>query len=221
MGYFLSNVEPAPVEILQQQHAARSGFRSDRAQGFLHPIFRDVHAHALANEIGLASGLETGTAQHLAEAFPREIDRGIYHVGGRAAQSRFDAPLFVLLGGAVIDLDDRDVLQKFGEAVGPRIESGAQDHQLRRPAADGALHQLVDEAGPHQHQPGEAEDVGIVNGFLKILVESLADGMVGYQSQLSRADQPVGDPVGIAHAGIGFARPKRTCRRGQNRSAGR
>jgi len=33
------------------------------------------------------------------------------------------------------------------------IQGGAiaQDHQLRRPVADGALHQLVDEARPHQH----------------------------------------------------------------------
>jgi hypothetical protein len=116
-----------------------------------------------------------------------------------------DAPLFVLLRGVVIDLDDRDVPQQFGEAVGPRIESGAQDHQLRRPAPDSALHEFVDEARPHQHQPNEAEDIGIVHGLLKILVESLADGMVGYQNQLSRADEPVGDPVGIAHACIGFA----------------
>ena len=164
--------------------------------------------------------METRTAQHLAEAFPREIDRGIYHVGGRAAQSRFDAPFFVLLRRAVIDLDNRGVLQQFGEAVGSRIESGTQDHQLRRPAADRALHQFVDEARPHQHQPGKAEDIGIVNGFLKIPIESLADGMVGYQSQLSRADQPFGDPVGIAHAGIGFTRPKRSRRGSQNRSAG-
>jgi hypothetical protein len=63
------------------------------------------------------------------------------------------------------------------------------------------------------------EDVGIGNGFLEIPVESLADGMVGDQSQLSRADQPVGDPVRIAHAGIGLARSKRTRRSGQNRGA--
>jgi hypothetical protein len=168
----------------------------------------------------LRPGWKSGTAQHLAEIFPREIDRGIYDVGGRPAQSRFHSPLFVLLRGAVIDLDDRGVLQKFGEAVSPRIESGAQDHQLRRSAANGTLHQFVDEARSHQHQPGEAEDVGIVNGFLKIPVESLADGMVGYQGQLSRADQPVGDPVGIAHAGIGLARPKCTRCGGQNRGSG-
>lgn len=45
-----------------------------------------------------------------------------------------------------------------------------------------------------QHQPGEAEDIGIVNGFLKIPVEGLADGMVGDQGQFVRAEQPVGDP---------------------------
>ena len=159
-------------------------------------------------KVGLPFRPETGAAQHLAEAFPREIDRRIDHVGGGAAQGCVDAPLLVLLGGAVVDLDDRGVLQQFGEAVGPRIESGAQDHQLRRPAADGALHPFVDEARPHQHQPDEAEDIGVVHALLEILVERAADGMVGDQRQLSRADQPVGDPVGIAHAGIGLARPE-------------
>jgi hypothetical protein len=116
---------------------------------------------------------------------PSEIDLGIYHIGGRAAQSRFDTTLFVLLGGAMIDLDDQCVLQQFGEALGPRIESGAEDHQLRRPAAHGTGHPLVNEARPHQHQPCDHEDIGIVNGFLIILVESLADRMVGDESQLS------------------------------------
>jgi len=105
--------------------------------------------------------------------------------------------------------------------VGPRIESGAQDHYLRRPVADGAHHVLVDEARPHQHQPDEAEDVGVVHDVVKISVESRADGMVGDQRQLRRADQPVGGPVGIAHAGIGLARPQRTRRGGQNRGARR
>ena len=72
-----------------------------------------------------------------------------------------------------------------------------------------------------ESDPGsKAEDIGIVNGSLKILVESLADGMIGYENQLSRADQPVGDPVRIANAGIGFARPKPTRGGGQNRGAG-
>src|SRR5882762_1541057 len=39
-----------------------------------------------------------------------------------------------------------------------------------------------------ESDPGsKAEDIGIVNGSLKILVESLADGMIGYENQLSRA----------------------------------
>jgi hypothetical protein len=176
MGYFLSNSSAPRLRYSSSSALPGADSAAIARRVSFHPFFRDVHADALANVIGLASGLETGTAQHVAEAFPREIDRGIYQVGGRAAQSRFDAPLFVLLGGAVVDLEDRGVLQQFGQAVGPRIESGAQDHQLRRPAADGALHQLVDEARPHQHQPGEAEDIGIVNGFLKILVESLLMG---------------------------------------------
>ena len=55
------------------------------AQGFLHPFFREIHADALANVIGLASGLETETAQNIAENVPREIDQGNYHIGRRAA----------------------------------------------------------------------------------------------------------------------------------------
>ena len=56
---------------------------------------------------------------------------------------------FVLLGGAVVDLGDHGVLQQFDEAVAPRIESGPKDHQLSCSAADGTLHQFVDEARPH------------------------------------------------------------------------
>jgi hypothetical protein len=73
------------------------------------------------------------------------------------------------------------------------------------PTAHRALHQLVYEACPYQHQPNEPEDTGILECVVKILVESLAKRMVGYQRQLSRANQPVGDPVGIAHAGIRLA----------------
>ena len=219
-GIFCQQFEPAPVEIFQQQRAAWCGFRGDRAQGFLHPRFRNVHADAFANVTGLAPGLKTGTAQYLAETLAGEIDRGVDDVGGRVTQSRCHEALFVLLGGAVIDLNDRGVLQQFGEAVDPRIEPGAQDHQLRSPAANGAHHQFVDEARPHEHQPDEAEDIGIAHGFLKIPVGSVADGVVGYQSQLSRADQPGGEPVGIAHADIGLARAERTRRGGQNRGAG-
>jgi hypothetical protein len=35
---------------------------------------------------------------------------------------------------------------------------------------------------PHQLEPNEAEDIGTVDGFVKILIEFLADGMVGDQS---------------------------------------
>ncbi len=57
--------------------------------------------------------LETRAAQqHLAEFFTREIDGGVpTTLGWLGYQGRFDTPLLVLLGGAVIDLDDRDVLQ--------------------------------------------------------------------------------------------------------------
>jgi len=44
--------------------------------GFPSSLLPGVHADALANVIVLASGLETGTARHLAETVPREIESG-------------------------------------------------------------------------------------------------------------------------------------------------
>src|SRR5215469_4222443 len=87
-GILRQHFQPPTVEILDQKGAPRSGYRCDLAQGFLHSLFRDVHADAFANVVGLASGLETGTVQYFSQAFPSEIDRGIDEVAGRAAQSR-------------------------------------------------------------------------------------------------------------------------------------
>jgi hypothetical protein len=75
------------------------------------------------------------------------------------------------------------------------------------PLRTGALHQLVDEARPHQHQPSEAEDVGIVHGFVEILIKSFADGVVGYQNQLSRADQTSATQSGLRTLGSGSREP--------------
>jgi len=66
--------------------------------------------------------------------------------------------------------------------MGACIEPGSHDHHLGRSVTDGMLQPLVYKARPHQHQPGEAKDIGIVNSILKIPVESLADGMLSYQS---------------------------------------
>jgi hypothetical protein len=46
---------------------------------------------------------------------------------GRAVKNRFHAPLFVILGGTIIDLEDHGFLQESGEVKGPRIESGTQN----------------------------------------------------------------------------------------------
>src|SRR5258708_4155851 len=184
LGYFVSTSSPPRLMYSSSSVLPGADSAANRAQRLLYPFLGDVHAEAFGNEVRLAIAPEPGTPQHVGEAFSREIDRGVDQVSGRAAEGCFDAPLLVLLSGAVIDLDDRDVFQKIGEPVGTRIESGAQDDHLRRAAANGTLQPLIDVARPHQHQPDETEDVGIVHRFLKILVERLADGMFGDQNQL-------------------------------------
>jgi hypothetical protein len=119
----------------------------------------------------------------------------------------------------MVDFVDSDVFQNFAVAMRTRVESGAENHQLRRATVDRADHQLVDATRAHQHQPGKAEDLRIGHRVVEVAAGRGADRMVGDERQFLGTDQPIRKPIRIAHAGVRFARPQCASGGGQDSGA--
>ena len=108
----------------------------------------------------------------------------------------------------------------FGEAVGSGVEASAKDDELGSAVAEGQFEALIDEAGAHQHEPNEAEDIGVVDGVVEVAIEGCADGVVGDEGGLRGTNEAVGGPIGVADTGIGLAGAEGSCGSGQDRGAG-
>jgi hypothetical protein len=125
----------------------------DERQGSIDPRLCKIHADALPDEerarvLAIASG-----AQLSAKIIRLEVDGDELDIRGYVHALQHRALLHLCHG--MIDLEHRNVLER-GDPIGPRVEPGTEDHDLRetplRLGDNDVLDELLAHDGKRQHR---------------------------------------------------------------------
>ena len=85
--------------------------------------------------------------KHLVEIFLFEIDRDIADMAGKGAERSLDLPYLPLLGGRMVDFEDRYFLFKLIQSIWSGVEPGPQVDELLDAVVDTGVHVLIDVPG--------------------------------------------------------------------------
>ena len=182
-------------------------------------LLRQVHRHALEDEERALRRIVSVPLQDVREILVLKVECHIRQIRWRRAEHVVHSLLLQRLRHRAIDFEDSGAGQLFPASIGMRIEPRAEDHDLRRTAADGSLQRLIDEARADDHHPHDVHDLDISHRDV-VGEAQRVDGRMVHIELRRIAEELLGQVVGIARRGVGFPRTDGPRRRDIDRCSG-
>ncbi len=134
-----------------------------------------------------------------------EIDRHIRQVRRDLDAGFPDTPLLVFLSGRLVHLENSRGFEQFYKSIGPSVEPGAENHDLRYSVANRVFQALLDETRADDHHHRGAKGFHVLASFREVLIERLHDRLIGDHGALLGTEQALGEIVRIADGFVGLA----------------